>query len=70
MSFGYVIFSTAIPGDAEFDLTATSDPYEPDQFFGAADVTVTEANLVPNGSNGNVVGAVTNQTEAPVSAIG
>jgi hypothetical protein len=67
VSFGYVYFDTAIPEDAEFDLTATSDTYDPDSVFGSVDLAVTEVNLVPDGSRANIVGAVTNQTERPVS---
>ena len=61
-AFGYVFFSAAIPGDAEFDITATADTEQ--GFAGSLGASLSEVTTNSDEFGQHVVGIVTNDSDA------
>lgn len=60
-SFGYVYFSSSVPGNAEFDISATAD-VEPG-FGGAVSASVSELTTTSDQFGQHILGIVTNETD-------
>lgn len=64
-AFGYVYFDSDLPTDASFDLTATGSTDS--GFLASVDGTIAEYNVAPGSYGTDVIGIVSNDTDAEIS---